>query len=167
MDSPLLALTQGRLSLGKKACPLDRWVLLNLSIDNQGLYLLNPFIHVNAMYTRIYWIEPFDKGNLGIMPRPSGHEHLKEEILRLKKLGADVLVSLLTASEISEMGLKKESELCQEQQINFINFPIEDRQVPVSSEPIQRLAEHIDNALSEGKKVLIHCRGGIGRVTLY
>ncbi len=118
------------------------------------------------MYTRIYWIEQFEKGSLGIMPRPSGNEQLEEEIVRLKKLGVDVLVSMLTAAEIHEMGLRKEAELCQKQQIEFINFPIEDRQVPVSSEKIKLLAENIDNALSEHKKVMIHCRGGIGRVTL-
>ena len=60
------------------------------------------------MYTRTYWIEHFEQGSLGIMPRPSGDEALSPEIERLHAMGVNVLVSLLTSEEMQETGLKKE-----------------------------------------------------------
>ncbi len=118
------------------------------------------------MYTRVYWIEHFAQGSLGIMPRPSGNEALAPEIERLYARGVNVLVSLLTCEEAHEMGLKKEKDWCEKYEIEFINFAIEDRQVPSSSEKAKQLAETLDSYLTEDKKILIHCRGGIGRATL-
>lgn len=41
-------------------------------------------------------------------------------------------------------------------------FPVRDRSVP-SIETIQRVIHCIDELLSQGKKVYLHCRGGVGR----
>jgi hypothetical protein len=49
-----------------------------------------------------------------------------------KAAGLDVVVSLLEPDEISELGLRREAELCRAQGIAFISFPIADRGLPKS-----------------------------------
>lgn len=118
------------------------------------------------MFTRIYWIETIHTGSIGIMPRPRGNEDLESEILHLAKQDVGMLVSLLVASEIRELGLQKEEELCKKHQISFLHFPIQDRSLPDSLQQVHQLIEQVEQACLEGKKILFHCRGGIGRVTL-
>ena len=47
------------------------------------------------MQVRIYWIDDFESGRLGIMPRPRGGDWLEDEIRSLKVSGVDAVVSLL------------------------------------------------------------------------
>ncbi|MDJ1484098.1 protein-tyrosine phosphatase family protein [Cytophagaceae bacterium YF14B1] len=118
------------------------------------------------MFTRIYWIETIHTGSIGIMPRPRGNEDLESEILYLAKQDVKMLVCLLMPSEIRELGLQKEKELCEKHQISFLHFPIPDRSLPDSLQQVYQLINQVEQTCLEGKKVVFHCRGGIGRVTL-
>jgi hypothetical protein len=48
--------------------------------------------------------------------------------------GVDILVSLLTPEESSELDLTNEATACAEAGIEFRNFPIPDRETPASLE---------------------------------
>lgn len=119
------------------------------------------------MFTKIYWLHTFNNGaRLGIMPRPRGGEWLDKEIANLKKLSAGVIVSLLESSEIFELGLDKEQELCAQHDIDYINFPISDRSVPADRAGVDALIKQLRDKIAVGASVVIHCRMGIGRSSI-
>jgi protein-tyrosine phosphatase len=118
------------------------------------------------MQTELYWIDGPSPGRLAIMPRPRGGDWLEDEIQSWRRSGVDVVVSLLTREEQSELNLADEEALCQANNIEFVSFPIVDRGVPSSaaafSEQVMKLAERI----ADGKNIAVHCRQGIGRAAL-
>jgi protein-tyrosine phosphatase len=81
-------------------------------------------------------------------------------------MGVDVVVSLLEAEEMKELDIVEEEELCHANGIDFISFPIRDREVPKSRQAALELAETVHTRLRGGKNVVIHCRAGIGRSSL-
>ena len=117
------------------------------------------------MKAEIYWIKDVGPHRIATMPRPRGYV-LEDEISSLKLDGVDILVSLLTPEEVSYMDLETEPDNCQACGIEYISFPITDRETPASEtitlEFVQRLAELV----KAGKGVAIHCFGGIGRSSL-
>jgi len=118
------------------------------------------------MLTRIYWIERKGNGALAIIPRPRGSEHLLEEIHALQEAGINLLVSLLTERELRETELSSERMLCEDHGIQFLSFPIEDRQVPRRTDDFLKLIRFLSDRLHEGHKIVVHCRMGIGRSAL-
>lgn len=115
---------------------------------------------------RIYWINEFNKGNLGMMARPRGNDWLEDEIIKLKQFEVDTVISLLESDEIIELEIEKEKEICEKWKINFINYPIRDRDLPTDDRTYIELISKIDQKLKENEKVVIHCRMGIGRTSV-
>ena len=115
---------------------------------------------------RIYWVDTFKKGNLGMMARPKGNDWLEDEILKLKKFKVGVVVSLLEKHEELTLEIAEESRLCSKHDIEFINFSIPDRGTPKDINAFVTLITHIDSRLKDEKNVVVHCRMGIGRTTL-
>ena len=76
------------------------------------------------------------------------------------------MVSLLTKNEESELGLSDEREIVQRSGLTFINFPIPDYSVPPSKQATRQLVAELEEHLSHGSRVGIHCRQGIGRSSL-
>ena len=119
------------------------------------------------MYTKIYWIHDFANGaKLGIMPRPRGDDWLEEEIIKLKKQHIGLWVSLLEQDEMNELGLRKQPALCSKHDLEYINFPIVDRQVPEKGNKIESLIDELYQKIRSGSSVVIHCRMGIGRSSI-
>lgn len=118
------------------------------------------------MRTEFYWIAKTWPGKLAIFPRPRGGDWLADEVQDWVEAGLQVIVSLLTAEEVAELGLPQEAELCQSHGLEFISFPIVDRSVPTSRAEALRLVRGLAELLKEGKNVGIHCRQGIGRASL-
>jgi protein-tyrosine phosphatase len=115
------------------------------------------------MRAELYRIERVDPGALSIMARPRGGDWLAEEIQAWQEAGVDVIVSLLTPTEQTELGLDEEAWLCAQHQLAFWPFPIPDRALPSENAEADRLVEEIVAALYAGKHVAVHCRMGIGR----
>ena len=84
------------------------------------------------MRPEIYWIDGPWPGRLAILARPRGSDWLIDELAGWKNAGLDVVVSLLTRGEDSELGLSDEGELAQQYGLTFISFPISDYSVPTS-----------------------------------
>jgi hypothetical protein len=114
------------------------------------------------MKTRIFWLND----NLGIMSRPLGGDDLMEEIEHWKKLNINTIVSFLTDEENEELGLEYERMDCRREGFEFLKFPIEDRQVPDSYLKTKDLVNVVVDKINENQKILMHCRGGIGRVSI-
>lgn len=119
------------------------------------------------MYTKIYWIERFENGAaLGIMPRPKGDEWLTEEIKRLKQMGIQTVVSLLEKEEMQELGLRAEEVACRANGLEYINFPIKDRNIPHNQIVVNRLIKELKQKIDSGEMIVLHCRMGVGRAAI-
>jgi protein-tyrosine phosphatase len=118
------------------------------------------------MNTDIYWIESSSVGRLGIMPRPRGGSQLGEEVRALSVAGVHTLVSLLTESEAFELELEFEAQECLEHGIDFLNFPIRDRQVPPLDFQLVTFIRDLAERLVQGSDMVIHCRMGVGRASI-
>ena len=116
--------------------------------------------------TGIHWIDPLTPGRLAIMARPRAGDWLEDEIAGWKAQGVDVVVSLLEMEEVTELGLRREAELCRATGIEFVSFPIPDRGVPASRRETAKLAKSIAAKIAAGRAIAIHCRAGIGRSSI-
>jgi len=114
------------------------------------------------MRAELYRIERIDPRALSIMARPRGGDWLMDEIQAWQAAGVDVIVSLLTLEEQTELGLDEEALLCAQHQLAFWSLPIPDRALPGDAAAADRLIEEILAALNAGKHVAVHCRMGIG-----
>jgi protein-tyrosine phosphatase len=119
-----------------------------------------------VMKAEVYWVPGPWPGRLGIVPRPRGGDWLADEVQSWRAAGLDVIVSLLTPGEVTELELQNEEACCREQGLEFHAFPIADRGVPESRAEMAKLISSLEHALEMGKSVAIHCRQGIGRSAL-
>jgi protein-tyrosine phosphatase len=120
----------------------------------------------DSMRTELYWIEGPWRGRLAIMPRPRGGDWLEDEIQSWRRSGVDVVVSLLTREERTELNLPEEEALCRANGIEFVSFPIVDRSVPSSAEAFSEQVIKLAEQLANGQNIAVHCRQGIGRAAL-
>jgi protein-tyrosine phosphatase len=115
------------------------------------------------MRAELYRIERAGPGMLSVMARPRGGDWLADEIQAWSQARVDVVVSLLTPDEQTELGLEDEGLLCAQRGLKFRSLPIPDRALPPRRAEVERLVEEIGAALKLGKHVALHCRMGIGR----
>jgi|KBSSwiStaDraftv2_1062776.scaffolds.fasta_scaffold378802_1 protein-tyrosine phosphatase len=118
------------------------------------------------MRNEVYWIDGPWSGRLAITARPRGGDWLMDEVASWKQAGFDVIVSLVTPQEAEELGLTQEADLSQSAGLQFLSFPIEDRNVPSSQKRMLELVRNLISLLLEGKSIGIHCRQGVGRSAL-
>jgi protein-tyrosine phosphatase len=114
----------------------------------------------------IYWLSEVPNTRLAVMPRPRGEDWLSDEVSGWHQEGLSLVVSLLEAHEVRELGLREEEDLCRLAGIEFVSFPIPDRGVPSTIADVIPLVEQIVCRLNHGAAVGIHCRAGIGRSAL-
>lgn len=115
---------------------------------------------------RLYWLDQFPSGRLGMMARPRGNDWLEDEIKKLHLLEVKVVVSLLEKQEEKELEIELEKDICVKYGIEFISFPVPDRGVPNSDSDFVALVDQIEEQLDTEKKVVVHCRMGIGRTSV-
>jgi protein-tyrosine phosphatase len=115
---------------------------------------------------RLYSVSKLPTGKVSIMPRPRGGDWLADEMKLLFFDGVDILVSLLTLEEVSELNLQAEADFCQKQGIIYLSYPIPDHHVPSFSTATFALLEELHTYLAQGKHIAVHCRMGLGRSAL-
>jgi protein-tyrosine phosphatase len=115
------------------------------------------------MRKELYWLDGPWPGKLAMAARPRGGDWLKDDIANWKRAGIDMVLSLLTPDEESEMDLRDEAGAARTQGMEFDSFPIPDRQIPRSEAKWSEVLEKVTRTLSDGKNVVVHCRQGIGR----
>jgi protein-tyrosine phosphatase len=118
------------------------------------------------MGTELYWVDSLWPGKLALAARPRGGDWLADEIASWRRAGIDAVLSLLTPEEESELDLKTERQDARAQGLEFISFPIPDREVPASEAEMASTLERLNRDLSSGQNIVIHCRQGIGRTGL-
>lgn len=115
------------------------------------------------MWTELYWLDGVWPGKLALAARPRGGDWLGDELANWRKSGIDLVLSLLTLEEDRELDLTAEELESSAQGIEFLSYPISDRKIPASDAELAPILERVDQALSSGKNVVVHCRQGIGR----
>jgi protein-tyrosine phosphatase len=118
------------------------------------------------MFTKLFWIEGPWLGHLAVSARPRGGDWLEEELRGWRCEGIDVIVSILVPEEVRDLDLEQEKARSEAIGIEFLSFPIMDRDIPARGGDIQLFLREIDSKLSHGRSVVIHCRQGIGRAGL-
>lgn len=113
------------------------------------------------MKPSIYPVVADYPGRLFIMPKPSG-DRLQDDLEHYNSMGANTVISMLAASEIDELSLHSEGDICAENQMGFINFPIPDLGLP-ERESFKDLIRAVSERLADGEAVAVHCWAGIGR----
>lgn len=91
---------------------------------------------------------------------------LEADLERLTgRYGADALVTLLERKEFERYGVPGFLERAREAGLEVVHFPIADVKTPRRAESGEyaALIERIVGLLGEGKTVVVHCRGGLGR----
>lgn len=119
--------------------------------------------------TKLYWMNTVKtpwRGKLAMAARPRGGDWLQDEMADWRGQGLDTVVSFLTSEEEQDLDISAERTEAQAHGLNFLSFPIPDREVPASLEEFSRLLTALDAELTVGKNVVMHCRQGIGRTGL-
>jgi protein-tyrosine phosphatase len=119
--------------------------------------------HLEDMEPKLYWIDSVGPGKIAISARPRGGDWLEDEVRGWHREGIDVVVSLLTGQEMSELGLERESDESRKNGLIFLNLPIPDRGVPPDTVVAGNFVENVRKQLEAGRTIAIHCRQGIGR----
>lgn len=114
-------------------------------------------------YLDSYWVIA-EKFLAGAYPGGMDEETTRKKVQSLIHAGIDCVIDLtqpgdafttyakILASEAADYGIE----------IERVNFPIPDYDIP-SDELMQKVLDCIDDHLDRGKRVYIHCIGGIGR----
>jgi protein-tyrosine phosphatase len=118
------------------------------------------------MSTTLYWAKGPWPGKLALAARPRGDDWLEDEIASWRREGIDTVFSLLTSEEENDLGLSNEAREVKAQGMQFVSFPITDREVPESDAKVVAALERMDADLSAGRNVVVHCRQGVGRTGL-
>jgi protein-tyrosine phosphatase len=136
----------------------------------KGAWMLMPFpgklsgkIRSRKLRKDLYWLNGPWRGKLAIAARPRGGDWLRDDLANWKRAGIESVFSLLTPEEEADLDLLTEASEVKAQGMVFASFPIPDRQIPKSEAELADLLEMFSRSLSEGKNVVVHCRGGIGR----
>jgi len=111
----------------------------------------------------LHWLNGQWAGKLALEARPRGGDWLADEMANWKPGDVHAVLSLLTPEEERDLDLRDEASEARRLGLDFYSFPIADRQVPKSEAKLGEVLDKINNNLSAGRNVLIHCRQGVGR----
>ncbi len=114
----------------------------------------------------VFWIGGDDAPPLAIVLRPRGEDWLEDELRRLKQNGINTIVSMLESQEAASLGLAEEAERARDAGLQFLSFPIPDRELPPNIAAFREFVSKLAERLKSGGRVGIHCRASIGRATI-
>lgn len=116
-----------------------------------------------------------DQGRLGLTicpgkkdPPRQWHRDLTEDLRVIRDWGATALVTLIEAHEFRLLGIDDLGIAVERQGLQWIHLPIRDVDVPDDRfERAWKLAgPALHLRIDAGERILIHCRGGLGRTGL-
>lgn len=118
---------------------------------------------------------PLGNGRLGITfcPGKKGESHfgavwdrdIELDMDAIKRWGANAVLSLIEDHECELLGVPGLGEAVKAHDIEWFHFPIRDLDVPTSADMRRwrSLSPKLHKIFESGGRLLIHCRGGLGR----
>jgi protein-tyrosine phosphatase len=116
--------------------------------------------------TQLHWVDGPWQGRLAMAARPRGGDWLPDEISAWRESGIATVLSLLERQEERDLDLSAERDVVENHGMNFLSFPIVDRNVPTSEAELGKMLDVLHHDLAAGKGVVLHCRQGVGRTGL-
>lgn len=110
----------------------------------------------------LHWIDR----TLAVSTRPEGGPLLKADLEDARRAGLEILVSCLQPSEERELSLVREEAEASAAGIHFLRFRMTDGGTPYNDDAFDDLVEELAAEVSAGRRVVIHCRAGVGRSPL-
>ncbi len=92
-------------------------------------------------------------------------DSLQQNLQTLRDNGLDKILCLLEETESDKLGLQAQESLTIEAGMEFQRFPITDFGVPDFLD-LQVQVSRAHSEMKNGKNLLVHCKGGIGRTGL-
>ena len=116
----------------------------------------------NRPIPEFYWVEP-DRFLAGEYPGHFDPEQARRQLDALIESGLDTFIDLTKQGELYpyEKILKEEAEVYG-LDVQYARFSIGDFGLP-SAGQMKSILDHIDQNLAAGRKLYLHCWGGIGR----
>ena len=109
-----------------------------------------------------YWVEE-DRFLAGEYPGEYSDEATRIRIDALIEAGFNTFIDLTKPNEyIPYRSILLDEAKIYDLEVHHLNFPIGDFGVP-TTETMTSILDAIDHALAEGRKIYLHCWGGIGR----
>jgi len=91
---------------------------------------------------------------------------LATDLARLVELGATVLVPLLVDEEFERLRIHGYDATAAELGLQVLRFPFHDGGVPGGPVVLDQFLDVVVEQLTTGERVVVHCRGGLGRAGL-
>jgi protein-tyrosine phosphatase len=94
------------------------------------------------------------------------NRNIKQDLEDFKAQGVSMVVCLLNDYELRTIGVKIDvyKAILKKLDVEFIQYPILEMAAPASVREVEEsVLNPISAALFQGREVLVHCRGGIGR----
>jgi hypothetical protein len=93
---------------------------------------------------------------------------LEVDVDAIRAWGADIVITLVTPAELSALKVERLGRALRSRGIRWLHLPIEDYSVPTPAwEDVWRaVRDDVHAALDRGGRILVHCKGGLGRAGL-
>lgn len=128
---------------------------------------------------RVDWIEtglwpgrlgltfaPGKKGASVLQTDVTHDRDLAADLDRLAREGVSVLAPLIEAHEFELLGISDYHAQASARGLEVIAFPVRDRDVPADHAVFDDFLDELMEPLLDGRAVVVHCRGGLGRAGL-
>jgi protein-tyrosine phosphatase len=124
---------------------------------------------------RVDWLPSRGPGAVGLTFAPGKQgasftrhvvhwRNLDADLEQLRKVErVDALVCLLEPHELDRLAIPDYAKATKRHRFQVLRFPIRDGGVPADAGQVAELLAKILTLVSKGKRVAIHCAGGIGR----
>lgn len=112
-----------------------------------------------------YWIQP-QKVMVGEYPSSRALANVRERMREFLEIGITFFLDLTEEGEMpSYLPVLKEEASAMGKRVEYVRMPVRDVGIP-SKEYMSKILDTIDKAIADNHTVYVHCRGGIGRISV-